>query len=34
MSRTPDNEVLASGATRGYHDGGYAGVLETAGDAR
>jgi len=32
MSRTPENEDLASGATRGDHDGGVAEVLETAGD--
>jgi len=31
MSRTPDNEDLASGATRGNHDGGFADILETAG---
>jgi len=34
MSRTPDNEDLASGATRGDYDGGLAEVLETAEDAR
>jgi len=34
MSRTPDNEDLASGATRGDHDGGMTEVLEAAGDAR
>jgi len=34
MSRTPDNEDLASGATRGDNDGGMAEVLETAGYAR
>jgi len=34
MSRSPDNEDLASGATRGDYDGGMAGVLEIAGDAR
>jgi hypothetical protein len=30
MSRTPDNEDLVSGATRGYHDGGMAEVMQTA----
>jgi len=34
MSRTPDNEELASGATRVDHGGGMAEVLGTAGDAR
>jgi len=33
MSRTPDNEDLPSGATRGNHDGGMAEILETAWDA-
>ena len=33
MSRTPDYEDLASGATRWDH-GGMADVMETAGDAR
>jgi hypothetical protein len=34
MSRTPNNEDLASGATRRDHDGGMADVLETAVDAK
>ena len=34
MLRTPDNEDLASGATRGDLDGGMAEVLDTARDAR
>jgi len=34
MSRNPDNEDLASGTTRGDHDGGMAEVLVTKGNAR
>ena len=34
MSRTHDNEDLASGAERGDHDGGMEEVLENPGNAR
>jgi hypothetical protein len=34
MWRTPANEVLASGAKRGDHNGGMPEVLETVEDAR
>jgi len=34
MSRTHDNDDLASGAERGDHDGGIAQVLENPGNVR